>query len=254
MVKYETIQYLSHQHNQYEWNPYRRKNNEDIVSSPTLTDKVSKMIREDILNGELAPGQKLVVAELKNKYQVGASPIREALVQLSWSKYVRLEPQKGCWVASISKNELFDLFESLKVVSSVLLRKAIEMGDESWELEVLSSFHKLSRIQHTQEDYNNHEWEERHHNFHTALLEGSNASTMFNFFTEINHQIKRYRHLVLNSSHIESHAFINIDENEKLMKSVLAKDEQQALDTLEQHLADTMDKIQAVIELETERA
>ena len=28
------------------------------MSSPTLTDKVSKMIRQDILNGELTPGQK----------------------------------------------------------------------------------------------------------------------------------------------------------------------------------------------------
>lgn len=66
------------------------------MSSPTLTDKVLRMIRQDILDGELKPGQKLVVAELKEKYNVGASPIREALVQLSWSKYVKLKPQKGC--------------------------------------------------------------------------------------------------------------------------------------------------------------
>ncbi|MEZ9706922.1 GntR family transcriptional regulator, partial [Vibrio breoganii] len=48
-----------------------------VMSSPTLTDKVSKMIRQDILNGELTPGQKLVVADLKARYNVGASPIRE---------------------------------------------------------------------------------------------------------------------------------------------------------------------------------
>lgn len=98
------------------------------MSSPTLTDKVSKMIRQDILNGELAPGQKLVVADLKNRYNVGASPIREALVQLSWSKYVKLEPQKGCWVSPVSKKELNDLYESLRVVSSVLLKKPFLRG------------------------------------------------------------------------------------------------------------------------------
>ena len=111
------------------------------MSSPTLTDKVSKMIRQDILNGELTPGQKLVVADLKARYNVGASPIREALVQLSWSKYVKLEPQKGCWVSPVSKKELNDLYESLRVVSSVLLKKAISAGDESWELDVLTSYH-----------------------------------------------------------------------------------------------------------------
>lgn len=115
------------------------------MSSPTLTDKVSKMIRQDILDGVLKPGQKLVVAELKEKYNVGASPIREALVQLSWSKYVKLEPQKGCWVAPVCKDELNDLYESLQMVSACLLNKAIVIGDENWELDVLTAYHKLSR-------------------------------------------------------------------------------------------------------------
>ncbi|MBO0237116.1 GntR family transcriptional regulator, partial [Vibrio parahaemolyticus] len=79
------------------------------------------MIRQDILDGELKPGQKLVVAELKEEYNVGASPIREALVQLSWSKYVKLAPQKGCWVAPVCKDELHDLYESLQMVSACLL-------------------------------------------------------------------------------------------------------------------------------------
>ncbi|MEF1184410.1 GntR family transcriptional regulator, partial [Vibrio sinaloensis] len=38
------------------------------MPSPTLTDKVAKMIYLDILSGELKPGQKLVVADLKAKY------------------------------------------------------------------------------------------------------------------------------------------------------------------------------------------
>lgn len=78
------------------------------MPSPTLTDKVAKMIRHDILVGNFAPSEKLVVADLKTRYDVGASPIREALVQLSWSKFVVVEPQKGCWVAPISTSELAD--------------------------------------------------------------------------------------------------------------------------------------------------
>lgn len=53
------------------------------MSSPTLTNQVMEVIRQDILLGELAPGQKLVVADLKERYNVGASPIREAFL---WGK------------------------------------------------------------------------------------------------------------------------------------------------------------------------
>ncbi|MGF1752870.1 FCD domain-containing protein [Vibrio makurazakiensis] len=205
------------------------------------------MIRQDILNGDLRPGQKLVVADLKDKYQVGASPIREALVQLSWSKYVKLEPQKGCWVAPVSKEELNDLYESLRVVSSVLLKKAIATGDESWELEVLTSYHKLSRTQNVAGEFDYNEWEERHQQFHVALLEGSESKNMFEFFSDLINQVKRYRYLALSSDSISNDLF-NIDEHEMIMKLVLAKNPEQAAELLDQHLLGSMKRIEEVIE------
>ena len=94
------------------------------MSSPTQTNKIMEVIRQDILLGKLTPGQKLVVADLKEHYQVGASPIREALVQLSWKKYVKFAPQKGCWVAPVSVEELTDLFNAHQLISHELLKKA----------------------------------------------------------------------------------------------------------------------------------
>ncbi|PMG13755.1 XRE family transcriptional regulator [Vibrio splendidus] len=205
------------------------------------------MIRQDILNGELTPGQKLVVADLKARYNVGASPIREALVQLSWSKYVNLEPQKGCWVSPVSKKELNDLYESLRLVSSVLLKKAISTGDESWELEVLTSYHKLSRLQNVEEEFDSVEWEERHQQFHVALLEGADSENMFKFFDELINQVKRYRFLAM-SAETASDDLFNIDEHEMIMKLVLSKNAEQATELLDQHLLGSMKRIEEVIE------
>ncbi|MGR5452182.1 GntR family transcriptional regulator, partial [Vibrio sp. PNB22_3_1] len=184
-----------------------------LVSSPTLTDKVSKLICQDILTGELKPGQKLVVAELKEKYNVGASPIREALVQLSWSKYVKLEPQKGCWVAPVCKEELNDLYESLRVVSSVLLKKAILAGNEDWELDVLTSYDELSRLSFN-ETFCWKEWEERHLQFHISLLEGADSKNMFEFFSDLINQIKRYRYFAMATLNSESGNPFNMKEHE----------------------------------------
>jgi len=221
-------------------------NEERNVSSPTLTDKVSKMIHQDILNGVLLPGQKLVVADLKQKYAVGASPIREALVQLSWTKYVNLEPQKGCWVAPVSISELTDLYDSLRFVASVLIKQAIEAGDESWELDVLTSFHKLSRIKLSKEDFDWTEWEERQHQFHVALLEGAVSKNMLSFFSDLINQVKRYRYYAVVNG-LDNSA-INLDEYEIIMKLVLAKDAGQAAEKFDAHLNRTKEQIQQIIE------
>jgi len=216
------------------------------VPSPTLTDKVAKLIIQDILNGQLQPDEKLVVADLKQRYDVGASPIREALVQLSWSKYVNLQPQKGCWVAPINSDELNDLYESLRFVSSVLIKQAIEGGDENWELAVLTSFHKLSRIQHAKQGFNWQEWEERQHLFHVVLLEGARSKNMFGFFSDLIAQIKRYRYYAIVNG--LEHGSSCLDDYEQIMKLVLAKDSEQAAQRLDAHLEHHRQQIQTIID------
>jgi len=219
------------------------------VSSPTLTDKVSKMIYQDILNGSLNPGQKLVVAELKERYNVGASPIREALVQLSWNKYVKLEPQKGCWVSPISIDELQELFEGLRVVGRVLLEKSIANGDEAWELNVLTSFHKLSKVNlENASPEIIQEWELRHAAFHCALLEGANAPIMYQFYQELTNQIKRYRHIQNDTQAMNKEHSLYLEEHETIMKLTLSRNSEQAAELLEKHYIKTMDLLSAYFE------
>ena len=42
----------------------------------TITTHVYQLIRSDILNGVLKPGQKLKIENISNTYDVGTSPVR----------------------------------------------------------------------------------------------------------------------------------------------------------------------------------
>ncbi|MGL5799667.1 MAG: GntR family transcriptional regulator [Plesiomonas sp.] len=206
------------------------------MSSQTITDKIFHIIKKDILLGILKPSQKLVVAELKERYGVGASPIREALIKLSWSKFVCIEPQKGCWVAPVSIAELKDILETRQILERILLTKSIEQGSEEWELNVLTSHHKLARIDDPANpniDYD--EWEIRHNQFHLALFSGSNNPKMQEFLQNILEQIARYRHVWV-SVHLDyDKRYHNNGEHEKLMQAVLNRDISQAIMLTEQH-------------------
>ncbi|PSW15176.1 XRE family transcriptional regulator [Photobacterium sanctipauli] len=206
-----------------------------------------EMIRQDILNGELSPGQKLVVAELKDRYSVGASPIREALVQLSWRRYVDFAPQKGCWVSPVSVAELEDLFDSCQELSKVLLKRAIEKGDEAWELEILTSFHKLSRINPAESETNFKEWELRHSEFHLALLAGSQSPTMLGLYREVYEQIERYRHIWVSQHRAYEERYHDNGEHEAMMKAVLEKDTERALGLISKHSDRAMEMIKAYL-------
>lgn len=205
------------------------------MSSPTQTNKIMEVIRQDILLGKLTPGQKLVVADLKEHYQVGASPIREALVQLSWKKYVKFAPQKGCWVAPVSVEELTDLFNAHHLISHELLKKAILQGDEAWELNILTSYHKLSRLNPTSDNADLPEWEQRHGDFHIAILSGSNSPVLLDLYLDIYEQLKRYRHIWLSQSRDSENRYHDSGEHEALMKAVLDRDIELAQKIMNEH-------------------
>jgi len=65
----------------------------------TLASSVYDRLRGDILSGSLPPGEKLRTEALRSRYEVGNSPIREALNRLSADGLVTREDQKGFRVA-----------------------------------------------------------------------------------------------------------------------------------------------------------
>lgn len=213
------------------------------MSSPTLTNQVMEVIRQDILLGKLTPGQKLVVADLKERYNVGASPIREALVQLSWKKYVKFAPQKGCWVAPVSIEELQDLFSANNVISRELLTRAITQGDEAWELNILTTYHKLSRLDPALDDTDLSEWEQRHSDFHTAILTSANSPVMLDIYNDIYDQIKRYRHIWVSKTREAEDRYNDQGEHEALMKAVLDRDIELAQKIMQTHFERAVDDI-----------
>jgi DNA-binding GntR family transcriptional regulator len=75
-----------------------------------LRQQVVRLIREDILNGALAPGQRLVESSLCTAYGVSRTVVREALRQLESENLIRVLPAQGPIVAVLSEPEIRALY------------------------------------------------------------------------------------------------------------------------------------------------
>ena len=53
------------------------------IEKITAATSVYERLRQDILNGELRPGQKLLIDFISDRYGAGLNPVREALNRLS---------------------------------------------------------------------------------------------------------------------------------------------------------------------------
>lgn len=166
-------------------------------SLKSLTGIAFDQIRADILLGRLRPEERLRITSLTERYNVGATAVREALSRLVADDLVVAEDQRGFCVAPISKADLLDLTQTRVDIEGLALSKAIDIGDVEWESGVVSSFHRLSRcnLPTDQGGKFHHQWGMVHRQFHESLLVGCMSPWMLRLSNLLFDKSERYRNL-----------------------------------------------------------
>ena len=204
-------------------------------SGETLASAVYDRLLQDILNGHLEPGVKLRLQDLKNHYEVGNSPLREALNRLSENGLVVREENRGFRVAPASEEELKELTRTRCWLEEIALRKSIDQGDELWEEQVVLAGHRLSRLSSTgvnQASYNTQEWEKRHRNYHLALLSACGSSILLGYCAQLHEKTLRYRNLAAVMEYRERH---ELEEHKAMQEAVLNRDADLAVNLMKAH-------------------
>lgn len=90
--------------------------------------RVRDVLRQDIIAGVFHPGERLKIAALTERYDIGANPIREALQQLQGEGLVEMVPNKGAMVRMLDEAMLRETLEMREVIESFLARKFAQTG------------------------------------------------------------------------------------------------------------------------------
>ena len=75
------------------------------------------LIRRAITSGRFVPGQRLSERELAARYGVSRTPIREALLELSYEGLVAITPRSGMAVVGITPEDAVDNFAILATLA-----------------------------------------------------------------------------------------------------------------------------------------
>ncbi len=98
--------------------------------SDSLPNQITRYLTEQIVKGDLKPGEWIREVHLAKELGVSRIPIREALQSLQKNRLVELIPRQGARVAPISKQYVRWLYELLQVLYTLILRQVILSSDE----------------------------------------------------------------------------------------------------------------------------
>jgi DNA-binding GntR family transcriptional regulator len=203
----------------------------------TMAEIIYRKLRSDIVWGVLPPGAPLRSDELRAKYGVGISPLREALSRLMVERLVTTIGQRGFRVAPISAEDVLDVTETRLVVERAALAKSIERGDLKWETRIVAAFHALSKIPLPPARGSDlgESWASHHREFHMALLSGCGSPWQINLAGLLFDQADRFRLMPGAQVNISKAGRDPADEHRRIMQATLGRNVEKALQALESH-------------------
>jgi DNA-binding GntR family transcriptional regulator len=193
--------------------------------------------RRDIVNGVYNPRERLVEAELAERYGVKRSTMRAAVLELTSEGLVEREPNRGARVRSLTVEEGIEVAQVRRELEGLCARLAAERAtDEQRErlAELNAALHDARR------DRDMPHYLELNAEFHTLILEMSRQKVAGDIVTRLgNLNFNRHFPMTFNAP-APARAE---EEHERLTQAILAGDGDAAAAAMYDHLQSFIDAL-----------
>jgi len=118
----------------------------------TLSESIYGHLKKAIIEGSLRPGQRLMEKEFAELFKASTTPVREAFQKLSAEKYIVINSRKDVTVAAVTRKEIAELFEVVRVLDALAAKRAIPNLSAGDLMELrrmttrLGDFHRQNRV------------------------------------------------------------------------------------------------------------
>jgi DNA-binding GntR family transcriptional regulator len=108
-----------------------------------VKDVLVETLRDEIIRGDLVPGQYLRLEEIAARFDVSTMPIREVLRDLEAEGLVTIFPHRGATVTQLSADELQDIYDIRATLEEMATRFAVPLMTKTTLTELTSLIEQM---------------------------------------------------------------------------------------------------------------
>lgn len=186
------------------------------ASHAPLNKVVMNAIRERILSGEFAPGERLVEAKLSDELGVSRMPVREALRALAAEGVVTIEPRRGATVTTFSDEQIREIVEVRATLEALNAKLAAKRHDKQQLARLEQIVAAGAKVAEGTDPAQLHE---DNASFHEALASAADNSVLRDLVRSL-----RERTALIFAPHSKKRARENWEEHAAIVRAVVAGD------------------------------
>ena len=202
-----------------------------------LRDVVFNTLRQAIITGEFAPGERLMEISLANRLGVSRTPVREAIRKLELEGLVIMIPRKGAQVARITEKNLRDVIEIRTVLEEFAAVLAYERIDQSGLHDLRQAHEGFIR---SVENGDILDIVDKDETFHDTIFRATNNDRLISIINNLREQFYRYRMEYVKDIRQRSNL---VEEHRELLDAISSRDSIKAKELMKTHLLNQQQEV-----------
>jgi len=204
----------------------------------TLSEKVYKAFKRDIIRGVYQPGEPLTEKVLAKRYKGSRTPVRESALRLQQERLLRIVPNRGYFVSQITLQELNEIYEYRTAVECAAAELAAMKGGDGELLTRLVELAGTSYRTDSRESYM--QFIEADTSFHMGVARLSRNQMLVRAVSEARSQMERIMYAA-----IDIHYFGEVParEHKEIVEAIQERNPELARKRMYDHIIQSKDKV-----------
>jgi DNA-binding GntR family transcriptional regulator len=193
----------------------------DTINPRPLHEEVANRLRELIVRGDIAPGERLNERQLTERFGISRTPLREAVKLLSAEGLVKLMPNRGAVVVVITRADVEDMFQLIGVLETLGGQLACERASDK-DIAEIAALQSQMRLYYEQGNVT--EYFDCKQRIHQRMIECAGNRELVQAYRRVAARIRCPR---FNSNFPAPHWGEAMDEDEQIFDALTARNSEQ---------------------------
>ena len=210
----------------------------------SITKLIGDELRQAILTGRLAPGDRLSEEKLAASLKVSPVPLRDALRRLEAEGYVNIASHGDITISKPTVDEVEDIYAVAGALEGLAARLAAERASGE-EIARLRELHRSLKEAYLQKEV--HRYFDINGKFHKFIAEIARNERLYRLIGEMRQEIRKTRLLALQ---LPQRLDFSMREHDQLLDAFLKRNPDLAESVVLKHLANQMSAIKNLLQAE----
>lgn len=204
-----------------------------------LSQKVYRVLKTEIVKGNLKPGVKLLEDKIANQMGVSRTPVREALRELAAEGFVEMTPNQGMIVTTVSLEDLKEVLQIRGVLEGLATYLAAKMitREDIIKLERIINKMNICIIKDDTLAFS-----DLNADFHDLILKICGNKRLIRICSNLSDRAHRFR---IRSLSIPGRLKYALKEHREILEALKKKDSEQADKLSQKHIKNVLKNILA---------